>query len=93
MSEVEPGSLWHLYLIETAGGSLYTGITTDVSRRLIEHESGRGAKALRGKGPLRLVYQEPVGTRSQALRLEAAVKRLSSQGKRYWVGCRELLTV
>jgi putative endonuclease len=92
MSEAMAEPLWHLYLIETAGGSLYTGITTDVARRLVEHESGRGAKALRGRGPLRLVHHEPVGTRSQALRLEASVKRLSSQGKRHWVSCRETLT-
>ena len=42
--------LWHLYLLETAAGALYTGITTDVERRLAEHAAGRGAKApARGK--------------------------------------------
>lgn len=72
-------------MIETAGGALYTGITTDVVRRLAQHRAGRGAKALRGKGPLVLVYQECVRTRSEALRLEAAIKRLTARGKRRWL--------
>lgn len=76
---------WHLYLIETASGALYTGITTDVQRRLGEHSAGRGAKALRGKGPLSLAHHEVVGTRSEALRLEAAVKKLTAAGKRRWL--------
>ncbi|TFH85940.1 GIY-YIG nuclease family protein [Billgrantia azerbaijanica] len=79
---------WHLYVIETAGGALYTGITTDVARRLAEHAAGRGAKALRGRGPLRLIHQEAVGSRSEALRLEAAVKRFSAAGKRAWLSRR-----
>ncbi|MDL4864063.1 GIY-YIG nuclease family protein [Halomonas elongata] len=81
---------WHLYMIETASGALYTGITTDVERRLAEHRTGRGAKALRGKGPLHLVYQQIVGDRGEALRLEAGVKRMSAQGKRRWVAERRV---
>ncbi|MDT8896425.1 GIY-YIG nuclease family protein [Halomonas sp. I1] len=76
---------WYLYVIETANGALYTGITTDVERRLAEHRAGRGAKALRGKGPLHLVYHQAAGDRSAALRLEASVKRLSARGKRRWM--------
>lgn len=79
---------WHLYLIETSSGALYTGITTDVQRRLVEHGAGRGAKALRGKGPLSLVHHEAVGTRSEALKLEAAIKRLPAAGKRRWLASR-----
>ncbi|UYG08612.1 GIY-YIG nuclease family protein [Halomonas sp. M4R1S46] len=79
---------WHLYVIETAGGALYTGITTDVTRRLAEHRAGRGAKALRGKGPLVLLYHERVGERGEALRREAAVKRLSATAKRQWLARR-----
>lgn len=81
---------WHLYVIETAGGALYTGITTDVARRLAEHAGGRGAKALRGRGPLTLLHQEAVGSRGEALRLEAAVKRLSPAAKRTWLARRRL---
>lgn len=77
--------LWYLYLIETAAGALYTGITTDVDRRLAEHRAGRGAKALRGKGPLVLLYHECVGDHGEALRREAAVKRLSAAAKRQWL--------
>lgn len=81
----QPGeAMWYLYLIETAAGALYTGITTDVQRRLTQHSQGRGAKALRGKGPLSLVHHEAVGTRSEALKLEAAVKRLTAADKRRW---------
>lgn len=80
---------WYLYLIETAGGALYTGITTDVARRLAEHAAGRGAKALRGRGPLRLVHQQAVGSRGEALRLEAEIKRLSAAGKRAWLARHE----
>lgn len=83
-----PAPRWHLYLIETAGGALYTGITTDVGRRLAEHRAGRGAKALRGRGPLRLVHHEAVGSRSEALRLEAWLKRLPATEKRAWLADR-----
>ncbi|MBT0725727.1 GIY-YIG nuclease family protein [Rosenbergiella sp. S61] len=68
---------WYLYLIQTAKGLLYTGITTDVARRLAEHNSGRGAKALRGRGPLTVVFQSPVGDRASALRIEYQIKQLS----------------
>ncbi len=76
-----PTPLWHLYLIRCADGSLYTGITTDVARRLEEHRSNRGARRLRGRGPLELVYSRPVGDRSRALRLEHRVKRLTRAAK------------
>lgn len=92
MSEPRPEvalPVWHLYLLETAGGSLYTGITTDVERRLAEHAAGRGAKALRGKGPLSLRHREPVGTQGEALRLEAEIKRLSATRKRSWLARRQ----
>jgi len=81
-------AVWSLYLLETAAGALYTGISTDVTRRLGEHASGRGAKALRGKGPLTLIYQQRVGTRSEAQKLEAAIKRLTVAGKRRWLAAR-----
>ena len=67
---------WWLYVVRTAGGSLYSGISTDVARRLQEHEAGVGARSLRGKGPLALVASWRVGTRSEALTLEARIKQL-----------------
>jgi len=72
---------WYVYLIRTRQGTLYTGITTDVRRRLDEHEAGNGSRYLRGRGPLELLYQLPVDNRSLAQRIEAAIKRLSREGK------------
>ncbi len=84
-AENEEASQWSLYLIRTAQASLYTGVTTDVQRRFAEHENknkkNKGAKALRGKGPLRLVFKIVVGNRSDALKLEYRVKQLSRTDK------------
>lgn len=67
---------WHLYLLRCANGDLYTGISTDVQRRLQQHDNNRGARRLRGKGPLVLEFSQPVGDRARALRLESRVKKL-----------------
>ena len=72
---------WWLYLLRTAAGTLYTGISTDPDRRLAEHEAGRGARSLRGRGPLELVFRLRTVDRSEALRLEAAVKALDRRRK------------
>lgn len=68
---------WYVYMVKTAKGALYTGITTDVARRFAEHQVGtpKGAKSLRGKGPLELVYRSPAGNRSQASRIEWRIKQ------------------
>ena len=73
--------MWHLYLIRCKDGSLYTGITTDVQRRLTDHQNHRGARRLRGRGPLKLVFSQHVGDRSLALRLERQIKRWSKTEK------------
>lgn len=80
---IKSAPLWYLYLVRCANGHLYTGVTTDVARRFSEHQSGgiKSAKYLRGKGPLTLMYQEKVGTRSDALKREIAVKKLSRAQK------------
>ncbi|MGC3872444.1 GIY-YIG nuclease family protein [Halomonas sp. GXIMD04776] len=86
---IDIGIRWYLYLVETASGALYTGITTDVERRFNEHQNGkRGARALRGKGPLRLVHQQSVGSRGEALKLEAWLKKQSATAKRAWLAAR-----
>ena len=73
---------YSVYLVRCRDGSLYTGIATDVERRLREHQtSTRGAKFLRGKGPLTLVYQREIGDRSTATRVELAIKQLPKQEK------------
>ena len=75
--------MWHLYLIRTKLGHLYTGITQDVQRRFKEHQEGgvKAAKALKGKRPLKLVYQEEIGSHSLALKTEAAVKKWPKEKK------------
>jgi putative endonuclease len=72
---------WYLYLIRCADGTLYTGISKDVARRLAEHRSGKGARYLRGRGPLALVRMIRVGDRSSATRIEARVKKFSRTKK------------
>ncbi len=72
---------WYLYLIRCHDGSLYTGITTDVARRFADHQGNGGARYLRGKGPLVLVYQKKIGSRSLALGVEGKVKKLSKAKK------------
>jgi putative endonuclease len=73
--------MWYLYLVRCADGALYTGISTDVARRFAEHENNRGARRLRGRGPLQLVYHREVGDRSCALMIEHRVKKLSRPDK------------
>ncbi|MDX8407269.1 MAG: GIY-YIG nuclease family protein [Mariprofundaceae bacterium] len=77
---------WFVYLVRTAAGHLYTGISTDVERRFSEHAAGKGAKYLRGKGPLELVFQKHVGSRADALKLEAAIKKMSKCEKEAMLG-------
>jgi putative endonuclease len=70
-----------VYIMECVDGTLYTGWTTDLAERLAAHNAGGGARYTRGRGPLRLVYQEACSDRSQALRRECAIKRLTRQQK------------
>lgn len=72
---------WVLYIVECRDGSLYTGITNDLSRRLAAHDAGTGARYTRGRGPVRLRYRELCGDRGAASRRERAVKRLDRAQK------------
>ena len=75
-------SAYSVYLVRCGDGSLYTGIAKDVVRRLAEHENGgKGAKYVRGRGPLELVYQQEIGDRSLASKIESRIKRMSSEEK------------
>jgi len=82
--------VWHLYIVRTRDGSLYTGIATNVARRLTEHRArgARGAKYLRGRGPFRLVLHRRIGDRALALRVERRVKRLPKLAKETLVASR-----
>lgn len=66
----------HVYVLECADGSLYTGYTTDVERRVAEHDAGEGARYTRGRAPVRLVHVETYPTRSAAMRREAEIKAM-----------------
>lgn len=72
---------WKLYILRCGDGSLYTGITTDVEKRLEVHRSGKGAKYTRGRGPLEVVYTEECGDHSAALKRELEVKALPREEK------------
>lgn len=69
---------WCVYMLRCADGTLYTGITTDIARRVAEHngEGGPGARYTRGRRPVQLVYVEAAADRAEAARREAAIKRL-----------------
>ena len=72
---------WYVYILRCGDGTLYTGATSDVERRLRTHRAGRGAKYTRSRRPVRLVWAERQPDPSAALRREAAVKRLSREQK------------
>ena len=80
---------WVLYILECKDGTLYTGITDDLERRLTAHQAGKGAKYTRGRGPLVLRYVENCEDHSQALRREYAVKQLTKTEKRKLCSKRE----
>jgi putative endonuclease len=73
---------WSVYLVRCGDDSLYAGIALDVERRLQEHREGkRGAKYLRGRGPLELVVSREVGDKGLALKVELRMKKLSRKAK------------
>lgn len=72
---------WVLYILECRDGTLYTGITNDLPRRLAMHESGKGAKYTRGRAPVQLRYQEDCRDHSHALQRELEVKKLTKPKK------------
>jgi putative endonuclease len=72
---------WHVYMVRCRDGSLYTGIATDIARRFAEHQSGKGAKYLRGRIPLKMVYKKKIGSRSLAFKIERIIKRMPKEKK------------
>ncbi len=78
--------MWYVYILECRNGSLYTGVTNDLERRLEAHRSGRGARYTRAFGVKRLARVERKRTKSSALKREAAIKRLDRQDKLTLIG-------
>lgn len=72
---------WCVYLLRCGDGTLYAGVTNDLEKRFAAHQSGRGAKYTRGRGPLEVVHVERKRSRSAALKREAALKRLDRRAK------------
>ena len=74
-------SIWKVYMLRCCDGSLYTGITTDIDRRVAEHNAGRGAKYTRSRRPVEAVYLEECEDHSCALRRELEIKALPREKK------------
>ena len=80
-------TVWSVYIIRCSDDSLYTGIATDVARRFDEHQAGNiGSKYLRGRAPLELVFEQQVGDRSLASKIEHRIKKLPRSHKEKIVG-------
>ncbi len=75
------------YLVQCADGSYYCGWTNHMDKRLKAHNEGKGAKYTRGRRPVHLVYQEAFPTKEEAMRREAAIKRLSRKEKEQLIRC------
>lgn len=73
--------MFYVYLLRCADNSLYTGYTTDVERRLRQHNDGRGAKYTRSRRPVELVLQESYETQTEAMQREYEIKQLPKAGK------------
>jgi len=83
MAVAGAATAWCVYMLRCADGSLYTGITTDLARRVAEHNGagGAGARYTRSRRPVQLVYAEAAANRAEATRREAAIKQLDRAGK------------
>ena len=66
--------MWYFYIVECSDHSLYSGISTDLEVRVLKHNEGSASKYTRSKRPVKLVYQEPQPTKSEALKREAEIK-------------------
>jgi predicted GIY-YIG superfamily endonuclease len=80
-----PGRRWVLYIIKCGDGTLYTGITNDIARRVNQHNDGSASRYTRSRLPVKLVYQESCRGRSQALKKEFALKSLSRKEKENYI--------
>ena len=77
---------WVVYMLRCGDGSLYTGITDHLEKRLKAHESGKGAKYTRGRAPLELIFTEEMPDKSAALKREHAIKKLKRAEKLKLIG-------
>jgi len=73
--------MYYVYIVKCSDGTLYTGYTTEIERRIEEHNLGQGARYTRGRTPVTLMHQETFSTKSKAMKREYAIKSLSRQEK------------
>ena len=78
---------WHVYILCCADGTLYTGITNDLERRLRQHNAGRGARYTRARLPVKIAYHEPASSQSDALKREREIKSFSREQKLQLINC------
>jgi putative endonuclease len=76
---------WLVYMLECSDNSIYTGITNNLEERLKTHQSGNGAKYLRGRLPIKLVYKENLINRSEATKREIYIKKMSKKEKKFLI--------
>ena len=76
---------WLVYMLECSDNSIYTGITNNLEERLKKHQSGNGAKYLRGRLPIKLVYKENFLNRSEATKREIYIKKMSKKEKKHLI--------
>jgi len=74
-------SMFLVYILRCRDGSLYTGITNDLKKRMEQHAKGVGSKYVRSRRPFKLVYTEEIGDKSSAMKRENEIKQLSRQEK------------
>ncbi len=92
MSESER-RYWSVYLIRNNRNALYCGATNDVERRFKQHQEGKGAKALKGKGPLALEWTTSFDSKSMAMKAEYFIKRLTKKQKELLVESKASISV
>jgi len=81
--------IWSVYILRCGDGTLYTGITNDLDKRIESHSSGQGSKYTRSRLAVELFYYEPAENRSEASRRELEIKGLSREDKMKIIGCRK----
>jgi len=74
--------IWYVYILRCNDDSFYTGISTNVGERLLRHNNGKGSKYTRSRRPVELAYMEKFQTKSQALKREIEIKKLSVENKK-----------
>jgi len=76
---------WFIYIVECRDSTYYTGMSNDLSKRIATHNSGKGAAYTRGRGPVQLIYSEKFNSKSEALKREIVIKKLTRQAKKQLV--------